>query len=191
MGISVWLLISQHRVLMEELSHSKKDFEEIIKAKDRELKETKVLNRKFIVVEDIYGSDLARRLPVPPWRSCCLVSWESLVLPLQKQRTSNLLTISLLLIWAELEGETNSEPHVLSGACFWCLLLLSKIPVFHFIVNVPHVCNFLIPWHLLALCFYRRRRRRQERKRRRLWARWMTYWRMSYSVLSALNTLLR
>ncbi|XP_054833947.1 E3 ubiquitin-protein ligase RNF8 isoform X2 [Eublepharis macularius] len=31
----------EHRALMEELSRSKKDFEEIIKAKDRELKETK------------------------------------------------------------------------------------------------------------------------------------------------------
>ncbi|XP_015272400.1 PREDICTED: E3 ubiquitin-protein ligase RNF8 [Gekko japonicus] len=34
-------VLAQHRALMEELSRSKKDFEEIIKAKDRELKETK------------------------------------------------------------------------------------------------------------------------------------------------------
>ncbi|XP_062980269.1 E3 ubiquitin-protein ligase RNF8 isoform X2 [Elgaria multicarinata webbii] len=34
-------VLVQHRALMEELSRSKKDFEEIIKAKDRELKETK------------------------------------------------------------------------------------------------------------------------------------------------------
>ncbi|XP_053160748.1 E3 ubiquitin-protein ligase RNF8 isoform X2 [Hemicordylus capensis] len=34
-------VLMQHRALMEELSRSKKDFEEIIKAKDRELKETK------------------------------------------------------------------------------------------------------------------------------------------------------
>ncbi|KAL8185645.1 UNVERIFIED_CONTAM: hypothetical protein K2H54_056642 [Gekko kuhli] len=34
-------VLTQHRALMEELSRSKKDFEEIIKAKDRELKETK------------------------------------------------------------------------------------------------------------------------------------------------------
>ncbi|XP_077198399.1 E3 ubiquitin-protein ligase RNF8 isoform X2 [Paroedura picta] len=34
-------VLIQHRALMEELSRSKKDFEEIIKAKDRELKETK------------------------------------------------------------------------------------------------------------------------------------------------------
>ncbi|KAJ6666795.1 hypothetical protein lerEdw1_018796 [Lerista edwardsae] len=34
-------VLMQHRVLMDELSRSKKDFEEIIKAKDRELKETK------------------------------------------------------------------------------------------------------------------------------------------------------
>ncbi|XP_020640742.3 E3 ubiquitin-protein ligase RNF8 isoform X1 [Pogona vitticeps] len=34
-------VLAQHHALMEELSRSKKDFEEIIKAKDRELKETK------------------------------------------------------------------------------------------------------------------------------------------------------
>ncbi|KAF7254737.1 E3 ubiquitin-protein ligase RNF8 [Varanus komodoensis] len=34
-------VLIQHRALMEELNRSKKDFEEIIKAKDRELKETK------------------------------------------------------------------------------------------------------------------------------------------------------
>ncbi|XP_060100848.1 E3 ubiquitin-protein ligase RNF8 isoform X2 [Heteronotia binoei] len=34
-------VLVQHHALMEELSRSKKDFEEIIKAKDRELKETK------------------------------------------------------------------------------------------------------------------------------------------------------
>ncbi|KAJ7340946.1 hypothetical protein JRQ81_004233 [Phrynocephalus forsythii] len=34
-------VLAQHHALMEELSRSKRDFEEIIKAKDRELKETK------------------------------------------------------------------------------------------------------------------------------------------------------
>lgn len=42
----VFLLFSQHRALMEELSRSKKDFEEKIQAKNKELEETKVLNRE-------------------------------------------------------------------------------------------------------------------------------------------------
>ncbi|XP_066474727.1 E3 ubiquitin-protein ligase RNF8 isoform X2 [Tiliqua scincoides] len=45
-------VLMQHRVLMEELSRSKKDFEEIIKAKDRELKETKEEKEKARAQKD-------------------------------------------------------------------------------------------------------------------------------------------
>lgn len=38
------VVLLQHRALMEELSRSKKDFEEIIRAKNKELEETKVRN---------------------------------------------------------------------------------------------------------------------------------------------------
>lgn len=37
----------QHQALMEELSRSKKDFETIIQAKNRELERTKVLERRW------------------------------------------------------------------------------------------------------------------------------------------------
>lgn len=36
----------QHRALMEELNRSKKDFEAIIQAKNKELEQTKVLERR-------------------------------------------------------------------------------------------------------------------------------------------------
>lgn len=38
------MVLLQHRALMEELNRNKKDFEEIIRAKNKELEETKVRN---------------------------------------------------------------------------------------------------------------------------------------------------
>lgn len=39
------MVLLQHRALMEELNRNKKDFEEIIRAKNKELEETKVRNK--------------------------------------------------------------------------------------------------------------------------------------------------
>lgn len=39
-------VLLQHQALMEELNRSKKDFEAIIQAKNKELEQTKVLERR-------------------------------------------------------------------------------------------------------------------------------------------------
>lgn len=44
--LTACLLFLQHRALMEELNRSKKDFEKIIQAKNKELEQTKVLGRR-------------------------------------------------------------------------------------------------------------------------------------------------
>lgn len=117
MRISVSLLISQHRVLMEELSRSKKDFEEIIKAKDRELKETKVLNRRFIIVENIGDSDLARKLPTP---------LKKLLFSITRKPCDSCSETEGIFFTSELEEDTNTGLNEPMGACRF--LLLSKTP---------------------------------------------------------------